>query len=97
MSRRKTEDPIIYFTLIDFLIQLIFIGLFIFVVNKAVRSDIESLTENPKFPLIADALGPYITKNSIDSLIELLTRLDRLEKNGNEVLRELLNFFTNDR
>jgi hypothetical protein len=88
----KLKSANIYFTLIDFLIQLIFIGLFAFVVNKAVKSDIDNLTENPKFPLIADALGPYITKNSVDSLIELLTQLDRLQKNGNAAIKEILNF-----
>ena len=92
MTRRKTEDPIIYFTLIDFLVQLIFLALFIFVVNRAVNSNADTLVSNPKFPLIADALGPYITKNSIDPLIELLARLDNLQKNSSDALRELLEF-----
>jgi hypothetical protein len=92
MTRRKTEDPIIYFTLIDFLVQLIFLALFLFVVNRAVNPDADTFVSNPKFPLIADALGPYITKNSIDPLIELLTRLDDLQKNSSDALIELLEF-----
>lgn len=94
MSLKKSEDPIIYFTLIDFLVQLIFLALFIFVVLRV--SEVSKPTppwlDDPDYlPLINEALTPYINGESAKTLAELLKELFERD-GGQETLAKLLDF-----
>lgn len=94
MSLKKSEDPIIYFTLIDFLVQLIFLTLFIFVALRASEISKPSppwLDDPDYLPLINEALTPYINGESAKTLAKLLKELFEREK-GQETLAKLLDF-----
>jgi len=82
MKRKSADDPIIYFTLIDFLIQLLFFGLFIFVVWSALGND--SRTQLPSWvfdkqyaPLINKDLSPFIRANEAKELSAVLNEIDK--------------------
>lgn len=94
MSLKKSEDPIIYFTLIDFLVQLIFLALFIFVVlrvSEVSKPNPPWLDDPDYLPLINEALTPYINGESAKTLAKLLKELFERE-NGQETLAKLLAF-----
>jgi hypothetical protein len=91
MSLKKPEDPIIYFALIDFLVQLIFFGLFIFVAYQLIEREKPTLTDKyPSLPII-NALGPYV---SADAARDLVAIMNKIYENGRgaETLKKLLNF-----
>lgn len=78
-SGRKKDDPIIFFTLIDFLVQLIFFGLLIVVVfvvreDPLDRSD-RVWAKQPKYLPVIDSASPYIHADKAKELEELLRRL----------------------
>lgn len=91
MSLKKSEDPIIYFTLIDFLVQLIFFGLFIFVAYKLVEREDPSLTpQYPSVPIINE-LGPYVSADAARDLVAIIKKIYN-DGRGAETLEKLLNF-----
>jgi hypothetical protein len=80
MRRKSGDDPIIYFTLIDFLLQLVFLGIFAFVVSKALARDDHAGVPNwvyePQYlPLLNDTLSPFIRADEADKLRGLLEGL----------------------
>ena len=91
MKQSKNDDPIIFFTLIDFLIQLLFVCLLVFAayISKSYdENDFPDWTRDPIYlPVIIDDLSPYITKEYAEKLAILLKRVhpEKLD----EVLRIL--------
>lgn len=94
MSLKKSEDPIIYFTLIDFLVQLVFLALFIFVairVSEVSKPNPPWLDDPDYLPLINEALTPFINGESAKTLADLLKELFEHDA-GQETLAKLLDF-----
>jgi hypothetical protein len=82
MKRKSADDPIIYFTLIDFLIQLLFFGLFIFVVWSALGTESRARLPNWVFdkqyaPLINKDLSPFIRANEAKELSAVLNEIGK--------------------
>ena len=76
----KSDDSIIYITLIDFLLQLIFFGIFLFVsIASAQNSLIEKLKQyqvsNQVLIEILDGLGPFIKASNVELLTKFLNQL----------------------
>lgn len=91
MSLKKSEDPIIYFTLIDFLVQLIFFGLFIFVAYQLVeRKDPTLAPQYPSVPIVNE-LGPYVSADAARDLVAIIKKIYE-DGRGAETLKKLLNF-----
>ncbi len=90
-NKHNSDDPIIYFTLIDFLIQLLFFGLFVYVViNYPSDSNKDSppdwSTKAIYYPFLR-SLTPYINANEVEEIRELLIKIQEKGK-----LKEFLNF-----
>jgi hypothetical protein len=83
MSSAKSDDPIIYFTLIDFLVQLIFLGIFLVVALQAAQRGSEPAGGKPPpwvadpafFPLLNEGVGPFIRDDDAKTLFELLKKI----------------------
>jgi hypothetical protein len=80
MRKKAADDPVIYFTLIDFLLQLVFLGLFAFVLSKTLaqdkRDEPPSWVFQPQYlPLLNDTLSPFIRADNAEKLRELLEGL----------------------
>jgi hypothetical protein len=93
MKRKSADDPIIYFTLIDFLLQLLFFGLFIFVVWSALGNDARVRLATWVFdeqyaPLINNDLSPFIRANEAKELSAVLNEIGKTPG----LLDKLLNF-----
>lgn len=94
MKRKSADDPIIYFTLIDFLIQLLFFGLFIFVVWSALGNDSRAQLPSWVFdkqyaPLINKDLSPFIRANEAKELSAVLKEIDKTPGLLDQLLRFL--------
>jgi len=68
------SDSIVFFTLIDFLVQLLFFGMLLFVWNNNKYSD-------PKYFPVMEGIGPFMNEGNID----LLTRLFKNIKSDAEL------------
>ena len=97
MSSSKSDDPIIYFTLIDFLVQLIFLAIFLTVALQAAQRGSEPPEGEPPpwvidpayFPLLNEGVGPFIRD---DDASDLLTFLKKVY--DEKLLEPLLAFLT---
>jgi hypothetical protein len=95
---QRAEDPIIFFTLIDFLIQLLLLGLFsasvwAFHAAKAEKqaSQIKELpawTREQQYLPILEGLSPLVNAENAKELTELLQRLDE------DALKALVKFLS---
>ena len=93
---RNKDDPIIYFTLIDFLIQIIFFTLFIAVVyvsgsqkSKAIPEELGWVTNEIYWPMLND-LTPFIKQSQQDEIKKLLKVFQ-----DNNALEEFLAYIKN--
>lgn len=83
----------IYFTLIDFLLQLVFLGLFVFVITS-LSPDGDSkkppgwVFQEQYLPLLNDGLSPFIRANEADELRRVLENINKTPG----LLESLLNF-----
>jgi hypothetical protein len=100
-SSGPTEDPIIYFTLVDFLIQLLFFGLFLFVVfeyGSGNPGETKEWVNRPEWTLFQDLKEelPFLKGMSelvpADSQQAMLDALRKLKEEG--LLEEFLKFAT---
>jgi hypothetical protein len=95
MSTSKSDDPIIYFTLIDFLLQLIFLAIFLTVALNVVEEGSQPDSSAPPhwvfdkkyLPLINESISPFIRADDAEKLRRLL---DDINKRG--LLEPLLTF-----
>jgi hypothetical protein len=74
----KRSDDVFFFTLIDFLLQVTFFGLFLFVVGQAIKSESEKTREQQaeEAAKLLEATGI----SSIAELTDLLTKMVPLDK-----------------
>lgn len=83
MSSSKSDDPIIYFTLIDFLVQLIFLAIFLTVALQASQRGSEPPQGQPPpwvidpayFPLLNEGVGPFIRNDDAKELLNFLKKV----------------------
>ena len=78
---KKADDSIIYITLIDFLMQLIFFGIFLFVSLVSVQNSLldkikQYQISNQVLVEILDGLGPFIKASNVDLLVKFLNQLN---------------------
>ncbi len=76
----KSNDSIIYLTLIDFLFQLIFFGIFLFVTYASVQDSLHEKIKKYKISdqalvEVIDGLGPFIKASNVDLLVKFLKQL----------------------
>lgn len=88
---QDSEDPIIYFSLIDFLIQLIFFTLFLFVVSVSRNTDqlptsLGWVKDPIYWPKLND-LSPFIKESQQEQIKELAKKFK-----DKKLLEEFLNF-----
>jgi hypothetical protein len=97
MSSSKSDDPIIYFTLIDFLVQLIFLAVFLAVALQTAQRGSEppqgqppSWVSDPSyFPLLNEGVGPFIRDDDARDLLLFLRKVY-----DEKLLEPLLAFLT---
>lgn len=102
-NTHSSEDPIIYFTLIDFLLQLLFFGLFLFAIVRFGSNEIP-VPMKPSEKDAYDELAPlrprlpfYKGMSELvdaDSQQQMLDALRRLQREG--LLEDFLRFATDD-
>ena len=92
--RKKSDDQVVFLTLVDFLLQLIFFGLFLFVVIQARQQEAaEGVKKLPSWVLkeeflpFIDGLTPWVNADKAKELTDLLKTL--YEKN---LLADVLQF-----
>jgi hypothetical protein len=97
MASTKSDDPIIYFTLIDFLVQLIFLAIFLVVALQASQRGPEPAQGQPPpwvadpayVPLLNEGVGPFIRDDDARDLLRLLKAIY-----DEKLLEPLLAFLT---
>jgi len=77
---RDSDDPIIFFTLIDFLVQLLFFALLIFTVHNFKSQAIQNTTvlvpgSPDVYAILIDGLSPYVRAEKSEQLKELLQKM----------------------
>ena len=96
--RKKSNDQVVFLTLVDFLLQLIFFGLFVFVVVQThQQKETDSVKNLPSWVLKEEflpfitGLTPWVNADKAKELTALLKILD--EKN---LLADVLKFLRNN-
>jgi len=91
---RGHDDPILYFTLIDFLTQIIFFGIFALIIfqsgarKEVAPQKLPAQSTDPVYYIDLRDLQPNITADQVKEVRELLSRL--LEKGAMEQLLKFL-------